>query len=173
MNAIHRAQHEHLLYINFLSVFFYFTGESFFRSFFPLESSPFFFLFARSWESRGSTGMWGPLVGLRGLMVPGRRGRTIGDGARTGVVSLLTASVVSVVACEEKWWGGMEVWGSILQMNQLFHTETLSLSLCVSSAKRCLKKHFICFKFDQIPWATQRMKISSLSSLFQKNNFVF
>lgn len=84
-------------------------------------------------------------------MVPGRRGRTIGDGARTGVVSLLTASVVSVVACEEKWWGGMEAWGSILQMNQLFHTETLSLSLCVSSAKLCLKKHFICFKFDQIP----------------------
>lgn len=44
-------------------------------------------------------------------MVPGRRGRTIGDGARTGVVSLLTASVVSVVACEEKWWGGMEARG--------------------------------------------------------------
>ncbi|KAA8584181.1 hypothetical protein FQN60_007966 [Etheostoma spectabile] len=46
----------------------------------------------RSW-SRGSLdsrGMRGPLVGLRGLMVPGRRGRTIGDGARTGVASLLT-----------------------------------------------------------------------------------
>lgn len=38
---------------------FYFTGESLFSSFFPLESSPFFlFLFARSWGSLGSSGMW-------------------------------------------------------------------------------------------------------------------
>lgn len=85
--------------------FFYFTGESLFRSFLPLESSPFFFLFARSWSrgSRGSMGMWGHLVGLRGLMVPGRRGRTIGDGARTGGASLSSALVVSV--------GSVVTWG--------------------------------------------------------------
>lgn len=75
----------------------YLTGDSLFSSFFPFDRRPFFFLFARSWESRGSSGMWGLLVGLRGLMVPGRRGRTIGDGTRAGVASWSTASVVSVV----------------------------------------------------------------------------
>lgn len=76
----------------------YFTGESLFRSFFPLESSPFFFLFAISSSrgSRGSRGRRGPLAGLMGLMVPGRRGRAMGDGARTGAATLSTVSVVSV-----------------------------------------------------------------------------
>ncbi len=125
MDAIYRAQQVHVLYMYaFLFFFFYFTGESLFSSFFPLESSPFFFLFARSWESRGSlgsSGRRGPLVGLRGLMVPGRRGRTIGDGARTGVASLSTVSVVSVVTWGEKRWGGVEAWGSELQKKQHFH----------------------------------------------------
>ncbi len=108
-----------------LFVDFYFTGESLFSSFFPLESSPFFFLFARSWASRGSrgsSGRWGPLVGLRGLMVPGRRGRTIGDGARTGVALLSTVLVVSGVTWGEKRWGGVEARGSVLKQKKLFHT---------------------------------------------------
>ena len=118
MDAIYRARQVHVLYMLFFSFLFfffvlcYFTGESLFSSFFPLESSPFFFLFARSWESRGSrvsSGMRGPLEGLRGLMVPGRRGRTIGDGARTGAtLSLSTVAVVSVAAWGERRWG--EVW---------------------------------------------------------------
>lgn len=124
MDAIYRAQHMHILYMYaflLLLFCFYFTGESLFSSFFPLESSPFFFLFARSWGSRGSSGVWGTLVGLRGLMVPGRRGRTIGDGARTGVASLPAVSVVSVGTWGERWWGGVEAWGSILQKKQHCH----------------------------------------------------
>ena len=112
-------------YCTFMLLCFYFTGESLFRSFFPLESSPFFFLFARSLGSLGSSGTWEPLVGLRGLMVPGRSGRTIGDGARTGVVMLLAVSVVSVVTWGDMWWGGMEARSSVLQMKQLFLTSLL------------------------------------------------
>jgi len=113
----------HILYMYAFFPPFYFTGESLFRSFFPLESNPFFFLFARSRSrgSRESSGMWGLLMGLRGLMVPGRRGRTMGDGARTGVASLSTASAVSVVTWGEKRWGGVGAWGSALQMKQHSH----------------------------------------------------
>lgn len=119
MDAIYRAQHVHIFYI--ISFSFYFTGESLFSSFFPLESSPFFFLLARSWGSRESSGVWGTLIGLRGLMVPGRRGRTIGDGARTGVESLSAVSVVSVGTWGERRWGAVEAWGIVLQKKQDRH----------------------------------------------------
>lgn len=57
-------------------------------------------------------------------MVPGRRGRTMGDGARTGMASLSAVSVVSVVTWGERRWGGsVEAWGSVLQQNQDSYTE--------------------------------------------------
>lgn len=66
----------------------YLTGESLLSSFFPLESSPFFFLLSRR--------SLGPLVGLMGRMVPGgHTGRTMGDAARTGGVVLSVVSVVT------------------------------------------------------------------------------
>lgn len=80
------------------------TGDSLFSSFLPLDRRLFFFLLASSWEPWGSRGMWGALEGLRGLMVPGRRGRVIGDGARTLASGSSTLSLVSVVTCREKWW---------------------------------------------------------------------
>lgn len=78
------------------------TGDSLFSSFLPFDRRLFFFLLARSWEPWGSRGMWGALEGLRGLMVPGRRGRVIGDGARTLTSVSSTLSLVSVVTCREK-----------------------------------------------------------------------
>lgn len=140
-----RIVHVMLFFFLIIIILCYFTGESLFSSFFPLESSPFFFLFARSWESRASrvsSGMRGPLEGLRGLMVPGRRGRTIGDGARTGAtLSLSTVSVVSVVAWGERRWGrcggmGVGVGGSALQKKQPVHTAdkaSVCLSFCLSA----------------------------------------
>lgn len=66
----------------------YLTGESFLSSFFPLESSPFFFLLSRR--------SLGPLEGLMGRMVPGgHTGRTMGDAARTGGAVLSVVSVVT------------------------------------------------------------------------------
>lgn len=84
------------------------TGDSLFSSFLPLDSRLFFFLLARSWEPWGSRGMWGALEGLRGLMVPGRRGRVIGDGARTLTSVSSTLSLVSVVTYRERRWSDPE-----------------------------------------------------------------
>lgn len=118
-------------YCTFMLLWFHFTGDSLFSSFFPLERSPFFFLFAKSWGSLGSSGRLAPLVGLRGLMVPGRRGRTIGDGARTGVGMLLAVSVVSEVTWGDKWWGGVGAGGHLWQFKQHFHSSKLSCSISV------------------------------------------
>lgn len=93
---------------------FYLAGDSRLSSFLPLERSPFFFLLAKSWAlpvSRGRLGIL--LVGLSGLMVPGSSGRTIGDGARTGVTSLSTR--VSGVIWGERWWGRKQ--GSVGRWN--------------------------------------------------------
>lgn len=80
----------------------YLTGDSLFSSFLPFDRRLFFFLFARSCEPWGSSGIWGTLDGLRGLIVPGRRGRVIGEGARTGTSVPSTLSLVSVDTCREK-----------------------------------------------------------------------
>lgn len=113
MGDMYRAPQIYLLDIYAIYHYHYccFTGDSLFSNFFPLESIPFFFLFARSWGSLRSSGTWWPLEGLIGLIVPGRRGRTIGDGARTGVVMLLAVSVFSAVTWGDKWWGGLEAGG--------------------------------------------------------------
>lgn len=110
-------------------IFSYLTGESLFSSFFPFDRRPFFFLFARSWESRGSNRMWGALVGLRGLMVPGRRGRTIGDGARSGATSLSTLSVVSAETWRGKWLGGG---GWDYKRRNTFTCLSVYLSVCLT-----------------------------------------
>lgn len=79
----------------------YLTGDSRFNSFLPFDRRPFFFLLARSCEPWGSSGIRGTLDGLRGLMVPGRRGRLIGEGARVGTSVPSSLSLLSVDTCRE------------------------------------------------------------------------
>lgn len=86
----------------------YLTGDSLFSSFLPFDRRLFFFLFARSCEPWVSRGIWGILEGLRGLIVPGRRGRVIGEGARMGMSVSSSLSLVSVVTCRERWWSMVE-----------------------------------------------------------------
>lgn len=86
----------------------YLTGDSLFSSFLPFDRRLFFFLWARSCEPWGSSGIWGTLDGLRGLIVPGRRGRVIGEGARMGTSVPSTLSLVAVDTCREKWWSVVE-----------------------------------------------------------------